>query len=144
MKKFTVTLANDSAIFDTGTFESVHEALEWARGRGGQYHVGIGLANLAYDTDTDTYHWYNGDEWETVDEIEIDRIAFPRRAPRKTNDSKIAQARMAAGMTQQQLAECIGVSWQQISNWERGDRNPKLGALQRIAEATGCKLEDLI
>lgn len=143
MKQITITLANDTSIFDTATFDDLHSALEWARGRGGQYHVGIGIANFVYDTDTNSYHWYNGDEWETVDETEIDRIAFPSR-PRKTNDSKIAQARRAAGMTQQQLAEAIGVSWQQISNWERGDRNPKLGALQKIAEATGCKLEDLI
>lgn len=66
MKKFTVTLANDSAIFDTASFDDLSEALEWVRGRGGQYHVGIGHENLVSDTGTDTFHRYDGEEWETI------------------------------------------------------------------------------
>lgn len=38
--------------------------------------------------------------------------------PRHTNDSPIAQARIAKGMTQQQLAEAIGVLQQPIGAWE--------------------------
>lgn len=68
-----------------------------------------------------------------------------RNAPRNTgNTSTITRARMAAGMTQGQLAEMIGVKPQQIGSWERGERNPKLDALMRISQACGCKLEDLI
>lgn len=66
MKHITITLANDSAIFDTATFDDLHEAIEWAKGRGGQYNVGIGHENLVYDTDTDTFHRYDGEEWETI------------------------------------------------------------------------------
>lgn len=73
--------------------------------------------------------------------------AAPRRrkiAPRNTgNSSPITRARMAAGLTQAQLAEKIGVLPQQIGSWERGERNPKLDALRRIAAALGCTIDDL-
>ena len=68
-----------------------------------------------------------------------------RKSPRNTgNTSAIARARMAAGMTQAQLAEAIGVKPQQVGSWERGLRNPKLDALNRIAVALGCELTDLL
>ena len=64
--------------------------------------------------------------------------------PRDTrNDSPIARARLAAGLTQAQLAEKVGVLPNQIGNWERGFRVPKLDALRRIAAALGCKIDDL-
>ena len=69
----------------------------------------------------------------------------PRRGPRaRGNESPITAARMAAGMTQAQLAQAIGVKPQQIGNWERGMRNPKIDALQRMADALGCDLSDLM
>lgn len=67
-----------------------------------------------------------------------------RQNPRKTNDSQIALARLARGMTQAQLAAAIGVSTSQIALWETGARNPKLNALQKIAAALDIKLDDLI
>ena len=51
---------------------------------------------------------------------------------------------MAVGMTQAQLAQAIGVKPQQVGNWERGLRNPKIDALQRMAGALGCDLSDLM
>ena len=69
----------------------------------------------------------------------------PRRGPRERGaQSPIAQARMAAGLTQAQLADAVGVKPQQIGRWERGGRNPKLDALERIAAACGCRVEDLM
>lgn len=69
----------------------------------------------------------------------------PRRGPRRRGaPSPIAAARMAAGMTQAQLAEAIGVKPQQIGSWERGDRHPKLDALQRMADALGCDVSALL
>ena len=68
-----------------------------------------------------------------------------RKSPRNTgNTSQIAKARMAAGMTQAQLAESIGVKPQQIGNWERGLRNPKIEALRKISDALGCELNELM
>ena len=64
--------------------------------------------------------------------------------PRRTNDSLIAQARLAKGLTQAQLAEAIGVKPTQIANWEQGARKPKVGALMKIADALGIDWTTLI
>lgn len=58
--------------------------------------------------------------------------------------SPIAYARHQAGLTQQELAEKLGVSQQQIHKWENGERNPKLPALKKIAEACGVDIMELI
>jgi transcriptional regulator with XRE-family HTH domain len=64
--------------------------------------------------------------------------------PRRTNDSLIAQARLAKGLTQAQLAEAIGVKPTQIANWEQGTRKPKVGALMKIADALGIDWTTLV
>lgn len=45
--------------------------------------------------------------------------------------------RQKKGMTQAQLAAAIGTTSQNISQYERGVRNPKIGTLQKIADALG-------
>lgn len=64
--------------------------------------------------------------------------------PRRTNDSLIAQARLAKGLTQAQLADAIGVGQTQIANWESGFRKPKMDALMRIGAALGVDWTTLI
>ena len=49
--------------------------------------------------------------------------------------------RQQKGMTQAQLAAAVGTTSQNISQYERGVRNPKIETLQRIATALG---EDVI
>ena len=88
------------------------------------------------------------EQWENANPKDAEAIIHiqnaPRRGPRgRGTQSPITRARMAAGMTQAQLAEAIGVKPQQVGNWERGDRNPKLSALERIASACGCSVQDL-
>lgn len=56
-------------------------------------------------------------------------------APRRFNDSPIAKARLAKGMTQKELAEAIGAKQAQISAWERGAIPPSVDVLVRIASA---------
>ena len=58
-------------------------------------------------------------------------------APRRTNDSVIARARLAKGITQAQLADAIGCTQQQIQMWESGRRKPKINALMKIGDALG-------
>ena len=89
------------------------------------------------------------DKWENANPQDAESIIHlpnaSRSGPRRRgNESPITAARMAAGMTQAQLAQAIGVKPQQVGNWERGDRNPKLPALERIASACGCSVQDLI
>ena len=65
-------------------------------------------------------------------------------APRRTNDSPIAQARLAKGWTQQQLAEALGVGQPMIAHWETGAKKPKMQTLMRIADALGVDWLTLI
>ena len=46
-------------------------------------------------------------------------------------------------MTQAQLADAIGTTTQNISQYERGVRNPKLETLRKIALALDCNISDL-
>lgn len=69
----------------------------------------------------------------------------PRKGPRQRgNDSPLTAARMAAGMTQKQLADAIGCMTKQISRWERGHNVPNAGTLARIAQVLGCSMDDLM
>lgn len=67
-----------------------------------------------------------------------------RQAPRHTNDSPIAAARIDKGMTQKQLADALGVGQSIIARWETGGRVPKMQTLQRIAAALGVDWTTLI
>lgn len=49
---------------------------------------------------------------------------------------RIRQARLEAGLTQDQLSDLIGVGMRQIQYYEAGESNP-YRTLRRIAEATG-------
>jgi len=49
----------------------------------------------------------------------------------------VKQARLAAGMTQAQLADATGMSQAYVSTMERGGLTPTLPTLNRVAAATG-------
>lgn len=61
-----------------------------------------------------------------------------------TTAEKIRQARKAAGLSQAQLAEKLGVTQNQISEYETGKRKPKLSTLLRIAEAMPGSFPDIV
>ena len=67
-----------------------------------------------------------------------------RTAPRHTNDSPIAKARINAGLTQSQLAELIGTTQQVIAKWENGISSPRVATLKRLAEVLKADITDLI
>lgn len=46
---------------------------------------------------------------------------------------KIYQCRKKAGLSQEALAECLGVSRQAVSKWETGESEPELGKLRQLA-----------
>ena len=57
---------------------------------------------------------------------------------------KIKQARIDKNMTQPNLADALGVSFQAVSNWERGV-NPPLPKYQRmLAKLYGCTVDELL
>jgi transcriptional regulator with XRE-family HTH domain len=47
-------------------------------------------------------------------------------------------------MSQQELAQKMGVSPSAISHWENGRRVPDANVLIAMSKALGCKLNDLI
>ena len=56
---------------------------------------------------------------------------------------KIKTARISANMTQAELAEKLGVAYQNIGQLESGKRKPKLETIQKIADALGVSVSYL-
>ena len=59
-------------------------------------------------------------------------------------NEKIKLIREAKGLTQEQVAEKLGISSTAYGNIERGDNDPKLSKLEKIAEILGIKLPELV
>lgn len=53
-------------------------------------------------------------------------------------------ARVAAGLTQEELAQKMEVSRQSIINWENGDSEIKLAFLRLFCDITGFSVDDII
>lgn len=60
-----------------------------------------------------------------------------------TVGEKIKMYRLAKGMTQQDVANVLGVSYQNISQYERGVRTPKMSMVRRIASALSVNAWDI-
>ena len=61
-----------------------------------------------------------------------------------TTGQLIKAARKKAGMTQKELGQRIGTTYQTLAQWENDLRNPKFETLQRIANALGVPVQELI
>ena len=57
---------------------------------------------------------------------------------------KIRDFRKARGLTQQQLADMVGVSNVSLSNYERGAQMPDILTISKIANALGVSTDTLI
>lgn len=66
--------------------------------------------------------------------------------PRKNKhyDSKFATLRMSKGMTQEQIANAIGVTITTIARWESGLRSPSIQAVRAIARAFNCTIDEVV
>lgn len=63
---------------------------------------------------------------------------------RKLVGRNFARLRAAAGLTQEQVADRADISQQYISGLERGQRNPSVETLYKIAQALGVSHVDLV
>lgn len=63
---------------------------------------------------------------------------------KKTIGSFIAALRKANGMTQQELADRLGVSNKAVSRWERDENAPDLSLIPAIAEIFGVTCDELL
>lgn len=57
---------------------------------------------------------------------------------------KIAQLRKERGMTQMELADKMFVSFQAVSNWERGETMPDISKLPQLTEILGVSIDDIL
>lgn len=58
--------------------------------------------------------------------------------------TKIAEERKKAGLTQQGLAEAVGVTQGAVAHWESGRREAPVPMLRKIAKALGIEVARLI
>ena len=56
----------------------------------------------------------------------------------------VKQLRLAAGMTQAELATRLGITTPSITKWERGRSNPDLINVFRMTEIFECSVSDII
>lgn len=55
----------------------------------------------------------------------------------------ISSLRRASGLTQERLAEALGVSFAAVSKWERGAATPELGLIAQMAELFDVSMDAL-
>jgi predicted transcriptional regulator len=53
---------------------------------------------------------------------------------------RVAEQRLAKGLSQRELAELVGTTQSAIARLERGGRPPRIDTLLRIADALDCDL----
>lgn len=58
--------------------------------------------------------------------------------------TKIKEIRKQKGLTQKQLGDLCGMADSAIRRYENGNANPKIETLQKIADALGCEIFDLL
>ena len=58
--------------------------------------------------------------------------------------SNISKLRKEHSMTQEQLAEALGVTFASVSKWERGVATPELNLIAEMADLFGVSLDALV
>jgi len=56
----------------------------------------------------------------------------------------IREWRARSFLTQQELAEKVGVSYMSVSNWENGVKAPRAKHMRALAQALGIKPEQIV
>jgi len=63
---------------------------------------------------------------------------------RPPQGAHILKLRMAAGLTQGELADMLGETQSNIAFWEKSDKPPRSDVLQKMADSLGVTVEDLL
>ena len=58
--------------------------------------------------------------------------------------NRIKNARLSAGLTQEKVAELVGVSRAAISRWELGEIEPKIEHLVALSDSLGISVDHLL
>lgn len=70
-----------------------------------------------------------------------DGVYLVEPSPRVAVPILLRKAREAAGITQAELAERLGVTYQAVQKWERSGSNPTVATVDRVFQALGRRLE---
>ena len=57
---------------------------------------------------------------------------------------KISELRKSRNMTQMALADALGISFQAVSNWERGESMPDIAKLGELSQIFGVPIDDIL
>ena len=57
---------------------------------------------------------------------------------------RIKQLREAAGMSQRELGERIGISGPAVAMWESGENRPSLTNLEKLADVLGVSIDAIL
>ncbi|WP_167958073.1 helix-turn-helix domain-containing protein [Anaerosporobacter faecicola] len=57
---------------------------------------------------------------------------------------KLKEKRVQKNLTQMQVADYMGVSYQAVSNWERGNSMPDIAKLDELCQYLDCTLQELL
>lgn len=57
---------------------------------------------------------------------------------------RIKQLREAAGLTQRELGERIGISGPAVAMWETGENRPSLTNLEKLADVLGVSIDAIL
>jgi transcriptional regulator with XRE-family HTH domain len=68
----------------------------------------------------------------------------PSAGPRPKQGAHLLRLRQAAGLTQAQLADFLGVPQGTIALWERSEKPPRSEILPPMAAALGVSIDDLL
>jgi transcriptional regulator with XRE-family HTH domain len=63
---------------------------------------------------------------------------------RPAQGDRLHQLRLAAGLTQSELAEMVGTIHSNIAFWEKSDKPPRSDVLPKLAQALGVSVEQLL
>lgn len=58
--------------------------------------------------------------------------------------ANICKLRKCLGITQTELADRLGISFQAVSNWERGNSMPDISKLGELSEILGASIDDIL
>lgn len=87
---------------------------------------------------------YEDDEDRTATAYRFEAFHDALDAAPTWDGRRLAGARDARGLTQGELGERLGVGYQQVSAWERGERTPGAESLAKLARALDVTMDSLM
>lgn len=77
--------------------------------------------------------------------VELETVNVTSKSPTQTQIGRmIAQRRTERGLTQEEVAECLGIGGEAISRLERGKVELSIQKLIQLADIFDCRLDELL